>query len=148
MHRIAVKLVRTRRSSRDSGAELPGPYRSRFFDETEVPRSPLAEEPTEAPASVGVTALVPVSAALAPATPTAPARSAPGESPVLFGLLSPAPPTGGSASTEHVVEKLRQWNQWVHGAYAANTEVAWESDWRGWLDFCSTRGADHSRRVR
>ena len=107
-----------------------------------LPRSPLADDSTEASAGVGATALVPVAAAQAPSTPTAPARSAAGESPVLFGLLSPAQPTGGAASTEHVVEKLRHWNRWVHGAYAANTEVAWESDWRGWLDFCLTRGAE------
>jgi site-specific recombinase XerD len=71
-------------------------------------------------------------------------RSAPGESSGLFGLLSPPAHPGGneSASTDQVVEKLRQWNQWVHGAYSANTETAWESDWRGWLDFCSTRSAD------
>ena len=61
---------------------------------------------------------------------------------MLFGPQSPAQPTGESASTEHVLEKLRQWNHWVHGAYAANTETAWESDWRGWLDFCSMRAAD------
>jgi integrase/recombinase XerD len=78
--------------------------------------------------------------ATTPAPP--PARSAPGESAALFGLLSPAQPTGESASTEQVLEKLRQWNHWVHGAYAINTEVAWESDWRGWLDFCSMRAAD------
>ena len=105
-------------------------------------RSPLGDDPTEASARVGATALVPVSAAQEPSTPTAPAGLATGASPVLFGLLSPTQPTSGSASTEHVVEKLRQWNQWVHGAYAANTEVAWESDWRGWLDFCSARVAD------
>jgi site-specific recombinase XerD len=129
------------------------------------PGSPLAEKPTDASASAGITALAPLTApmltALAPPTPPAvltapsspptafgpapalaPARTAPGEPALLFGLLSPAQPTGESASTDHVVEKLRQWNQWVHGAYSANTETAWESDWRGWLDFCSTRAAN------
>jgi integrase len=119
------------------------------------PRSLLPEKPTDASASAGTTAptlTAPVltapesqSIALGPiptTPPPPPARSAPGESAALFDLQSPAQPTVGSASTEHVLEKLRQWNHWVHGAYAANTEVAWESDWRGWLDFCSTRGAD------
>jgi integrase/recombinase XerD len=104
-------------------------------------QSQLVDEPTEAPASADATALVPVSTATA--APEASARSGPDrQTPVLFGLLSPAPPTGASASIDQVVEKLRQWNQWVHGAYSANTETAWESDWRGWLDFCSTRAAD------
>jgi site-specific recombinase XerD len=79
-----------------------------------------------------------------PTTPAPPpAGSASDESAVLFGRLSSAQPTTGeSAATEHVLEKLRQWNHWVHGAYAANTEVAWKSDWRGWLDFCATHGTD------
>jgi integrase/recombinase XerD len=102
-------------------------------------QSPVADESTEASPAVDAAELVPLPAA----TPPLSARSARGDSPALFGTLSPAHPSGSeSASTDQVVEKLRQWNQWVHGAYSANTEVAWESDWRGWLDFCSARGAD------
>jgi len=123
-------------------AKCPGHTEAIFSMKKSLPRSPLAEEPTEAPARVGATALVRVPATREPSTSETAARTATGESPALFGLLSPAQPTGGTASTEHVLEKLRHWNQWVHGAYATNTEVAWESDWRGWLEFCSTRSAD------
>lgn len=70
------------------------------------------------------------------------AHSTPRESSMLFGLLSTAPAGVGSNSPDEIVEKLRQWTEWVHGAYSANTEVAWKSDWRGWLDFCALRGAD------
>ena len=102
-----------------------------------TPPSPLVDAPTEASTRVGA-ALVPMPIAPAPSG----ARKTLEESPVLFGLLSPASARVGSISPDHVVEKLRQWTQWVHGAYSAHTEVAWESDWRGWLDFCALRGAE------
>ena len=105
--------------------------------ERNPPSPPLADAPIEASSPAG-TALVPVPTAPAPSV----ARKNPGESPVLFGLLSPASASVGSTSPDDIVEKLRQWTHWVHGAYSAHTEVAWESDWRGWLDFCARRGAE------
>jgi site-specific recombinase XerD len=145
-----------------AAAELTG-FSARRHPHTEAvfsmkqspPRSPLPEKSTDTSASAGTPSLAPPTApavvtapsslptAFVPApTPPPARRSAPGEPAVLFGLQSPAQSTGEAASTEHVVEKLRQWNHWVHGAYSANTETAWESDWRGWLEFCSMRAAD------
>jgi integrase/recombinase XerD len=100
-----------------------------------APPPPLADASTEATTRAG-SAVIPV--------PTAPpvTRKTPDEPPMLFGLLSPAPASVGSTSPDRIVEKLRQWTQWVHGAYSAHTEVAWESDWRGWLDFCALCSAD------
>jgi hypothetical protein len=116
----------------------PGPATSQSSAMTpKTPPSSLVDATTETTTRVG-SALV-----LVPTTSAPPVvRKTPGESPVLFGLLSPASASVGSTSPDHIVEKLRQWTQWVHGAYSAHTEVAWESDWRGWLDFCALRGAD------
>ena len=105
--------------------------------ERKPPSPSLGGAPIEA-STPADTALVPVSSAAAPAV----VRKTPGETPMLFGLLSPAPASVGSTSPDQVVEKLRQWSEWVHGAYSAHTEGAWKSDWRGWLDFCALRGAD------
>lgn len=89
---------------------------------------------TEAVAETGI--------ALMPGQPTSPAptarfgvRESP---PVLFGLL-PARLSRESLSPDQVIETLRQWTEWARGAHAPNTEVAWASDWRGWLEFCAGR---------
>jgi integrase/recombinase XerD len=107
-------------------------------------QSPLTNEQSEASTSVGTTELDPVSTATVPPSARLGPAGSGHQSPIHFGLLSPARPhpSSESASTGQVVEKLRQWNQWVHGAYSANTETAWESDWRGWLEFCSALAAD------
>lgn len=60
---------------------------------------------------------------------------------MLFGLL-PSRGSRESLSPDQVIQKLRQWTEWARGAHAPNTETAWASDWRRWLEFCAQRAEE------